>query len=56
MVILDVDFKLQLNAAYYAFLLKTPLSIRGLADLISYNDPHPDLEKQTDYRPVQVGG
>jgi len=34
-------------------LLKTPLGISGLPDLISYN-ANPDLEEPTGYRPLTL--
>ncbi|KAH9474886.1 Putative amidase [Psilocybe cubensis] len=43
-VVLDVDFKIQLNA-YYEALLKNPSGVRNLADLIEFNNAHPDLEE-----------
>ncbi|KDR74826.1 hypothetical protein GALMADRAFT_269063 [Galerina marginata CBS 339.88] len=42
--VLKVDFKIQLNA-YFQSLLDNPSGVRSLADLIAFNDAHPDLEK-----------
>ncbi|KAI0826093.1 amidase signature enzyme [Irpex lacteus] len=43
-VVLDVDFKIQLNA-YYADLLQNPSGVRSLADLIAFNDANAALEE-----------
>lgn len=43
-IVLDVDFKVQLNA-YYESLIKNPSGVRSLADLIKFNDEHKDLEE-----------
>ncbi|KAF8172387.1 amidase signature enzyme [Mycena galopus ATCC 62051] len=43
-VVLEVDFKVQLNA-YFEALLKNPSGVRSLADLIKFNDMHPELEE-----------
>lgn len=42
--VLDVDFKIQLNA-YYAALKSNPSGVRSLADLIKFNDANPALEE-----------
>ncbi|CAL1709306.1 unnamed protein product [Somion occarium] len=42
--VLDVDFKIQLNA-YYAALLKNPSGVRSLAQLIQFNDDNLALEE-----------
>ncbi|KIM38862.1 hypothetical protein M413DRAFT_419820 [Hebeloma cylindrosporum] len=43
-IVLDIDFKVQLNA-WYQSLLKNPSGVRSLADLIAFNNANPDLEK-----------
>ncbi|KAG6871798.1 hypothetical protein C0995_016438 [Termitomyces sp. Mi166 len=43
-VVLDVDFKIGLNK-YLSNLLSNPSGVKTLADLIKFNDDHPDLEK-----------
>ncbi|KAJ7481931.1 amidase signature enzyme [Mycena latifolia] len=43
-IVLDVDFKVQLNE-YYAALLKNPSGVRSLADLIKFDDANPELEE-----------
>ncbi|KAJ7091007.1 amidase signature enzyme [Mycena epipterygia] len=43
-IVLEVDFKVQLNA-YFEALLKNPSGVRSLADLIKFNDVYPDLEE-----------
>ncbi|OBZ66433.1 hypothetical protein A0H81_13690 [Grifola frondosa] len=43
-IVLDVDFKIQLNA-YYAALLENPSGVRSLAELIQFNDDNKDLEE-----------
>ncbi|KAJ7837915.1 amidase signature enzyme [Mycena leptocephala] len=43
-VVLEVDFKVQLNA-YFEALLKNPSGVRSLADLIKFNDAYPELEE-----------
>ncbi|KAJ8700654.1 hypothetical protein PTI98_003663 [Pleurotus ostreatus] len=43
-LVLDVDFKVQLNDWYEA-LKKNPSGVRSLADLIKFNDDHPELEE-----------
>ncbi|PPQ68947.1 hypothetical protein CVT26_001818 [Gymnopilus dilepis] len=40
----NVDFKIQINA-YFEALLENPSGVRSLADLIAFNDAHPELEK-----------
>jgi len=42
--VLDVDFKIQLNA-YYAALKENPSGVRSLADLIAFNNANPNLEE-----------
>ncbi|KAF9525291.1 amidase signature enzyme [Crepidotus variabilis] len=42
--ILETDFKIQLGE-YYKSLAKNPSGVRSLADLIVYNDAHPELEE-----------
>lgn len=42
--VLDVDFKIQLNA-WYASLKSNPSGVRSLADLIKFNDANPALEE-----------
>ncbi|KAI0342451.1 amidase signature enzyme [Trametopsis cervina] len=42
--VLDVDFKIQLNA-YYEALTQNPSGVRSLADLIAFNDANPALEE-----------
>ncbi|KAJ6562358.1 amidase signature enzyme [Mycena capillaripes] len=43
-IVLDVDFKVQLNQ-YYEGLLKNPSGVRSLADLIKFDDDNPTLEE-----------
>ncbi|KAI0077607.1 amidase signature enzyme [Panus rudis PR-1116 ss-1] len=43
-IVLDVDFKIQLDQ-YYQNLKSNPSGVRSLADLIKFNDDHPDLEE-----------
>ncbi|KAH0581111.1 hypothetical protein H2248_012239 [Termitomyces sp. 'cryptogamus'] len=43
-VVLDVDFKVQLNN-YYAGLKSNPSGVRSLADLIAFNNDNPSLEE-----------
>jgi amidase len=38
----------ELNA-YYAGLVSNPSGVRTIADLVAFNDAHPDLEKPTGY-------
>ncbi|KAF8901910.1 amidase signature enzyme [Gymnopilus junonius] len=40
----NVDFKIQINA-YFESLLENPSGVRSLADLIAFNDAHPELEE-----------
>ncbi|KAK0236303.1 amidase signature enzyme [Armillaria nabsnona] len=47
-IVLDVDFKIELNR-YFAGLIKNPSGVRTLADLIKFNDDHPDLEEPTNF-------
>ncbi|KAK0500053.1 amidase signature enzyme [Armillaria luteobubalina] len=47
-IVLDVDFKVELNR-YFAGLIKNPSGVRTLADLIKFNDDHPDLEEPTNF-------
>lgn len=42
--VLDVDFKIQLNA-WYASLKSNPSGVHSLADLIAFNDANPALEE-----------
>ncbi|KAF9553773.1 amidase signature enzyme [Agrocybe pediades] len=46
--VLDVDFKIELNA-YFQGLLKNPSGVRSLAELIAFNNAHPDLEKPVNF-------
>ncbi|KAL4264252.1 Amidase signature (AS) superfamily protein [Pleurotus pulmonarius] len=43
-IVLDVDFKVQLNG-WFKSLKKNPSGVRSLADLIKFNDDHPESEK-----------
>ncbi|KAJ7050967.1 amidase signature enzyme [Mycena amicta] len=43
-IVLEVDFKVQINA-YFEALLENPSGVRSLADLIKFNDMHPELEE-----------
>ncbi|KAK0205143.1 amidase signature enzyme [Desarmillaria ectypa] len=47
-IVLDVDFKIELNR-YFAGLIKNPSGVRSLADLIKFNDDHPDLEEPANF-------
>jgi len=46
--VLEVDFKVQLEG-YFSSLIENPSGVRNLADLITFNDAHPALEKPTNY-------
>ncbi|KAF4612723.1 hypothetical protein D9613_011810 [Agrocybe pediades] len=43
-IVTKIDFKVGLNA-YYKSLLENPSGVCSLADVIAFNDAHPDLEK-----------
>ncbi|KAJ7172945.1 amidase signature enzyme [Mycena crocata] len=43
-IVLDVEFKVQLNE-YYEALLRNPSGVRSLADLIKFDDDNPELEE-----------
>ncbi|KAL4260838.1 Amidase signature (AS) superfamily protein [Pleurotus pulmonarius] len=43
-IVTDVDFKIQINA-WLESLKVNPSGVRSLADLIKFNDDHPELEK-----------
>ncbi|KAI0923070.1 hypothetical protein AcW1_002450 [Taiwanofungus camphoratus] len=47
-VVLDVDFKVQLNA-YYEALLENPSGVRSLAELIQFDNDNPALEEPPRY-------
>ncbi|CAA7270086.1 unnamed protein product [Cyclocybe aegerita] len=47
-VVLNVDFKVQLNA-WFESLISNPSGVRSLADLIAFNDANPTLEKPTNF-------
>ncbi|KZT28517.1 amidase signature enzyme, partial [Neolentinus lepideus HHB14362 ss-1] len=47
-IVLDVDFKAQLNA-WYQSLYFNPSGVRSLAELITFNDANPQLEEPTNY-------
>ncbi|KAK7449249.1 hypothetical protein VKT23_013394 [Stygiomarasmius scandens] len=47
-IVLDVDFKVQLNE-WYESLLENPSGVRSLADLIAFNDANPELEEPTNF-------
>ncbi|THU80906.1 hypothetical protein K435DRAFT_972565, partial [Dendrothele bispora CBS 962.96] len=47
-IILDVDFKVQLNE-WYESLIANPSGVRSLADLIAFNDANPELEEPTNF-------
>ncbi|KAL0581674.1 hypothetical protein V5O48_000377 [Marasmius crinis-equi] len=47
-IVLDVDFKVELNA-YYEALLENPSGVRSLADLIAFNDANPELEEPVNF-------
>ncbi|PPQ69889.1 hypothetical protein CVT26_014152 [Gymnopilus dilepis] len=47
-VVLDVDFKIQLDA-YYEALVANPSGVRSLADLIAFNNANPALEEPTNF-------
>ncbi|TFK31318.1 amidase signature enzyme [Crucibulum laeve] len=46
--VVETDMKIQLNQ-YFKSLVTNPSGVRSLADLIKFNDDHPDLEKPTGY-------
>ncbi|KAH7881680.1 amidase signature enzyme [Phlebopus sp. FC_14] len=47
-VVLDVDFKVQLNA-WFNSLVSNPSGVTSLADLIIFDDNNPSLEEPTNY-------
>ncbi|KIK52738.1 hypothetical protein GYMLUDRAFT_179802 [Collybiopsis luxurians FD-317 M1] len=47
-VVLDVDFKIQLNAWFEA-LLENPSGVRSLADLIAFDNTNPALEEPANF-------
>ncbi|ESK92746.1 glutamyl-trna amidotransferase subunit a [Moniliophthora roreri MCA 2997] len=47
-IVLDVDFKVQLDA-YYQALVENPSGVRSLADLIAFNDANPELEEPVNF-------
>ncbi|KZT28516.1 amidase signature enzyme [Neolentinus lepideus HHB14362 ss-1] len=47
-VVSRTDFKVQLNA-WFESLLSNPSGVRSMADLIAYNDAHPELEEPSNY-------
>ncbi|KAJ7714153.1 amidase signature enzyme [Mycena metata] len=47
-IVLNVDFKVQLNA-YFEALLKNPSGVRSLADLIKFDDDNPALEEPANF-------
>ncbi|KAF5324990.1 hypothetical protein D9619_009555 [Psilocybe cf. subviscida] len=47
-LVLDVDFKIQLDA-WYKGLLKNPSGVRSLAQLIKFNDKNPKLEEPVNF-------
>ncbi|KIJ35770.1 hypothetical protein M422DRAFT_180252 [Sphaerobolus stellatus SS14] len=47
-IVLDVDFKVALNA-YIAALLRVPTGVRNLADIIAFDDAHPAEEEPTGF-------
>ncbi|KAH7882880.1 amidase signature domain-containing protein [Phlebopus sp. FC_14] len=47
-VVLDVDFKVQLNA-WFNSLISNPSGVTSLADLIMFDDNNPSLEEPTNY-------
>ncbi|THU89647.1 amidase signature enzyme [Dendrothele bispora CBS 962.96] len=47
-IVTDTDFKVQLNE-WYESLIDNPSGVRSLADLIAFNDAHPDLEEPTNF-------
>ncbi|EJD01995.1 amidase signature enzyme [Fomitiporia mediterranea MF3/22] len=47
-IVLDIDFKVQLNA-YFEALLENPSGVRSLADLIAFDNNNPSLEEPTDF-------
>ncbi|KAF9078324.1 amidase signature enzyme [Rhodocollybia butyracea] len=47
-VVLDVDFKIQLNA-WFAALIENPSGVRNLAELIAFDNANPELEEPTNF-------
>lgn len=47
-IVVDVDFKIQINA-WFESLIANPSNVASLADLITFNDAHPDLEEPAGY-------
>ncbi|KAH9477867.1 Putative amidase [Psilocybe cubensis] len=47
-LIFAVDFKIQMNA-YFEALIENPSGVRSVADLIAFNNAHPELEKPPGY-------
>ncbi|KAF8963514.1 amidase signature enzyme [Flammula alnicola] len=52
-IVLDIDFKIQLNA-YYAALLENPSGVRSLAELIAFDDANPTLEEPTGFKDQSI--
>ncbi|KDQ59509.1 hypothetical protein JAAARDRAFT_205546 [Jaapia argillacea MUCL 33604] len=47
-IVLNVDFKIQLNA-WYQSLLYNPSGVQNLSDLIAFDNAYPNLEEPTNY-------
>jgi len=52
-IVLDVDFKVQLNQ-YYEALLANPSGVRSLADLIAFDNANPTLEEPTGFEDQSI--
>ncbi|KAJ6617066.1 amidase signature enzyme [Mycena sp. CBHHK59/15] len=52
-IVLDVDFKVQLNE-YYQALIKNPSGVRSLADLIKFNNDNPTLEEPAGFKDQSI--
>ena len=53
LVLIPLHFKIQLNA-WFESLVKNPSGVRSLADLIAFNDAHPNLEKPKGFESQSV--
>ncbi|KAK7683068.1 hypothetical protein QCA50_013740 [Cerrena zonata] len=51
--VLLVDLKMQLEA-YFEDLVENPSGVRSIADLVAFNDAHPDLEKPSGFEDQSI--
>ncbi|KAF9546248.1 amidase signature enzyme [Agrocybe pediades] len=52
-IVMNTDFKVGINA-YFQSLVENPSGVRSLADLIAFNDAHPDLEKPVGFEAQDI--